>query len=137
VGHKERLGVGSDLVDDAVVLTENKLELVVVVLELLFLKEHNLGRLRDINSNSGEALGFSDESEDLRVEVDVELHVVGVTNDKSGLETGLCLLDLEGPLLPPEILVREQGVTNSVVLFDGLLVEWGLGVLWRELLHGN
>ena len=137
VRHKERLGVGSDLVDDAVVLTENELELVVVVLELFFLEEHNLGRFGNINSNSREALSFSDKSEDFRIEVDVELHVVGVTNDKSGLETGLCLLDLKGPFLPPEVLVREQGVTDSVVLLDGLLVEWRLWVLWGELLHGN
>jgi len=113
------------------------LELVVVVLKLLFLEEHNLGGLRDINSNSGQALGFSDEGKDLGVEVDVKLHVVGVTNDKSGLETSLCFLDLEGPLLAPKVLVREQGVTDSVVLLNGLLVVTLLGVLWGELFHGN
>lgn len=105
------------------------------MLELLFLKKDDLGRLWNIDSNSGQALSLTNEGEDLRVEVDIETVVVWVTNDKSSLETSLCFLDLEGPLLPPEVLVGEQGVANLVVLFDWALVVTLLGELWWELLH--
>ena len=50
--YKKTLGVWSDLVDDAVVLSEDELELVVVHLELVFLQKNNLGTLWDINSDS-------------------------------------------------------------------------------------
>ena len=63
--NKERFGVWSDLVDDPVVLSENELKLVVVHLELVFLKKNNLGALWDIDTDSSEALGFSNEGEDL------------------------------------------------------------------------
>jgi hypothetical protein len=107
------------------------------VLKLLLLQEDDLGRLRNVNSDSAEAFGFTDQGEDLRVEVDIEAVVVGVTDDEGGLETSLCLLDLEGPFLPPEVLIREESVTNLVVLLDGALVVTLLGELWWELLHGH
>lgn len=107
------------------------------MLELLFLKKDDLGRLWNVDSNSGQALGLTDEGEDLGVEVDVETVVVWVANDESGLETSLCFLDFESPLLPPEVLIREQGVTNLVVLLDWALVVALLGELWWELLHGH
>jgi hypothetical protein len=135
VGHQEGLGVGTDLVNNAVVLTEDEVKLRVVVLELLFLEEHDLGRLWNVDSNSGQALGLTDEGQDLRVEVDVETVVVWMSDDQGSLETSLCLLDLKGPLLPPQVLVREQGVTNLVVLLDWALVVALLGELWWELLH--
>jgi hypothetical protein len=71
------------------------------VLELLFLEEHDLGRLWNVDSDSGEALGLTDEGEDLRVEVDVQTVVVWMSDDEGSLETGLGLLNLKGPLLPP------------------------------------
>jgi hypothetical protein len=135
VGHEERLGVGTDLVDDAVVLAEDELQLVVVVLELLFLEEDDLGGLGNVDSDTGKALCFTDQGEDLRVEVHVQLIVVGVTDNEGGLETGFRLLDLKGPLLAPEVLVREESVTNLVILFDGALVITLLGELWGELFH--
>jgi hypothetical protein len=101
------------------------------------LEEDNLGTLWDINSDSGEALGFSDESKDLRVEVDVELVVLWMSDDEGSLETSLGLLDLMGPFLSPEILEGEESVTNLVVHLDeslGLLLLDQ--VLW-ELLHGS
>lgn len=85
------------------------------MLELLFLKKDDLGRLWNIDSNSGQALSLTNEGEDLRVEVDIETVVVWVTNDKSSLETSLCFLDLEGPLLPPEVLVREEEIGRAHV----------------------
>jgi len=135
VWNQEGLGVWTDLVDDAVILTEDEVQLRVVVLELLLLQENDLGALWDINSNSGQALGLTDEGQDFRVEVDVETVVVWVTNNQGGLETSLCFLDLKGPLLPPEILVGEKSVTNLVVLLDWALVFLVLGELWWELLH--
>lgn len=137
MGNEERLGVGSDLVDDAVVFAEDEVQLTMVVLELLFLEEDDLGRLGDVDSDTGEALSFTDQGQDLSVEVDVETVVIGVANDKGSLEASLCLLDLKGPLLPPEVLVREKGVTDLVVLLDGALVVALLGELWGELLHGH
>lgn len=133
--HEKRLGVWSNLVDDSVVLSENELEFVVVHLELVFLKKNNLSALWDINTDSGEALGFSDECKDLRVEVDVELVVLWVTNNESGLESSFGLLNLSSPLLSPEILKGEKSVTDLVVHLDILFGLSSLDeVLW-ELFH--
>ena len=63
--HKKTLCVWSDLVYDSIVLSENKLKLVVVHLELIFLEKDDFGTLRNINSDSGETLGLSDEGKDL------------------------------------------------------------------------
>jgi hypothetical protein len=46
---KERLGVGSDLVDNSVVFSEDELKLILVGLEFVFLEKNNLGRLRDLD----------------------------------------------------------------------------------------
>jgi len=59
-----------------------------------------------------------------------------VTNDQSSLETSFCLLNFLDPLFAPEVLVREESVTDLVVLLDGLLVVALLGELWGELFHG-
>ena len=119
--YEKRLCVWSNLVDDSVVLSENELELVVVHLELVLLEENNLCTFWDIDTNSSEALGFSNEGKDLRVEVNVELVVLWVTNDKSGLESSLSFLDLSSPLLSPEILKGEKSITDLVVHLDVLL----------------
>jgi hypothetical protein len=119
--NEKRLGVWSNLVDNPVVLSENELELVVVHLELVLLEKNNLGALWDIDTYSSEALGFSNEGEDLRVEIDVELVVLWMTNDKSGLESCFGLLDLSSPLLSPKILEGEKSVTDLVVHLDVLL----------------
>jgi len=101
------------------------------------LEEDNLGRLWNINSNSGQALGFSNEGEDLSIEVDVELVVLWVTDYESGLKTGFSFLNLVGPLLSPEILEREESVTNLVVHLN-VSLKIGLllvdEILW-ELFH--
>ena len=135
VWHEERLSIWSDLVDDSVVFSEDKLKLVVVHLELVFLQKDDLGALWDINTNSSEALGFSNKGKDLRVEVDVKLVVLWVTDNESGLKSSLSLLDFGSPLLSPKVLKGEESVTNLVVHLDVLLGLSGLDeVLW-ELLH--
>jgi hypothetical protein len=45
------------------------------------LQQNNLGGLRDLNADSGQALGFPYESQDFTVKVHVELVVVGVADD--------------------------------------------------------
>ena len=133
--HEKTLGVWSDLVDDSVILSQDELELVVVHLELILLEENNLGALRDVDSNSRQALGLLDKSDDLRVEVDVELVVLWMSDNESGLKSSLSFLDFMGPLLSPEVLEREESVTDLVVHLDessGLLLLDQ--VLW-ELLH--
>lgn len=133
--HEERLGVWSNLVDDSVVFSEDKLELVVVHLELVFLQKNNLGALWDINTDSSEALGFSNKGKDLRVKVDIKLVVLWMTDNESGLKSSLSLLNLGSPLLSPKVLEREESVTNLIVHLDILLGLSGLDeVLW-ELLH--
>lgn len=135
--HQKGFGVWSDLVNDSVVLLQDKLQLVVVHLEFVFLKKNNLGTLWDVDSNSGQALSLSNESQDFSIEVDIELVVLWVTDYESGLKTSFSLLNLVGPFLSPEILEGEEGVTNLVVHLDVslkigfLLVDQ---VLW-ELLH--
>ena len=101
VWHEEGLGVWSDLVNDSVIFSEDKLEFVIVHFELVFLQEDDLGTLWDINSDSSEALGFSNKGKDLRVEVDVKLVVLWVTDNESGLKSSLGLLDFGSPLLSP------------------------------------
>lgn len=116
VRNEQGLGVGTDLVDDPVVFAKDELELVVVALELVFLKKHNLGGLRDFNANTRKALGLTDQSKDLRVKVDVQLVVVGMTDDKSSLKTNLSLFDLIDPLGAPESLESNKSESNLVVL---------------------
>jgi len=133
--YEERLGVWSNLVDDSVVFSEDKLELVVVHLELVFLQKNNLGALWDINTDSSEALSFSNKGKDLRVKVDIKLVVLWMTDNESGLKSSLSLLNLGSPLLSPKVLEREESVTNLIVHLDILLGLSGLDeVLW-ELLH--
>ena len=60
--HQKRLGVWSNLVYDSVVLLQDELQLVVVHLELVLLQKNNLSAFWDIDSDSGQALGLSDES---------------------------------------------------------------------------
>jgi hypothetical protein len=62
VGSKETASVRSDLVDHTDALSDNILELVVVVLELLFLEEHNFGALRNVDRLASQAFSLSDES---------------------------------------------------------------------------
>ena len=132
---KKRFGIWSDLVYDSIVFLKNKLKLVVVHLEFVFLKKDDLSALRNVDSNSGKALSFSDESKDLRVEVDVEFVVLWVSNYQSSLQSSFSFLNFMRPLLSPEILEGEESVTDLVVhlnessgflLFDK--------ILW-ELLH--
>ena len=81
VGCKQTTSVWSDLVHDANALSYNILKLVVVVLELLFLEEHDFGTFGNFNSNTRQTLSFADESEDFTVEVHIELKVLIVTNE--------------------------------------------------------
>jgi hypothetical protein len=115
VWDKETLCVWPDLVHDPIILSQDKLKLIVVHLELVFLEEYNLCTLWDFNSNSGQALGLSDEGKDFRVEVDIQLIVLWVTDYESGLKTGLSLLDFSCPFLSPEVFEGEESVADSIV----------------------
>jgi len=107
VRHEQALSVGADLVDNSVILSQDKVKLRIVHLELVFLQKHDLCALRNVDSDSGEALGFTDESKDLAVKVHIELVVVGMSDYQSGLKSSLCLFYLVSPLLTPEILEGE------------------------------
>jgi len=133
--HKKRFGVWSNLVDDSVVLLQDELKLVVVHLELVFLEKDDLGAFWNVDSNSGEALGFSDKSKDLRVEVNIKFVVLWMSDYQSSLQTGFSFLNFVRPLLSPEILEGEESVTDLVVHLNEssgfLLLD---KILW-ELLH--
>jgi len=58
-----------------------------------------------------------------------------VTNDESGLETGFRFLDLNCPLLSPQILIREKSVADFVERLDGFLELTKFGEFWWELFH--
>ena len=116
--NKKRFGVWSDLVDNSVVFLKDKLKLVVVHLEFLFLEKDDLGALWNVDSNSGEALGFSDEGKDLRVEVNVKFVVFWMSDYQSSLQSSFSFLNLVRPLLSPEVFEREECVTNLVVHLD-------------------
>jgi len=135
MGNQKTLGVWSDLVHDSVVLSQDELQFVVVVLELVLLEKNDLGTLWDVNSNSGKTLGLSDESKDLRVKVDVQLVVLWMSDYQSGLKSSLSLLNLMSPLLSPQVLVGEQSVSNSVVHLHEFSGFSGLDQVLRELLH--
>ena len=121
VRHEQALGVRPDLVDNSVVLSQDEVQLAVVHLELVFLEEDNLGTLRNVNTDAGEALSLTNEGQDLAVEVDIQLVVVGMSDDESGLESSLGLLNLMSPLLSPEVLEGEQGVAGLIVHLHELL----------------
>ena len=139
VRSKETAGVGADLVHNTDSLADDVLQLVVVVLELLFLEEHNFGTLRNFNSNSGEALGLTDESHDFTIKVNVKLEVLVVTDEESSLETSLCSIDFLLPFLTPHVLVGEKSVTQRVVVSHMLsdVVLSLLHQIWGELFHGD
>lgn len=92
--NKKTLGVWSDFVDDSIILSQDELELIVVHFELVFLEQYDFSALWDIDTDSLKAFGFSDQGKDFRVEVHIELVVVWMSDDESGLKTSLCLLDL-------------------------------------------
>jgi hypothetical protein len=79
------------------------------------LQKNDLSTLWDVDTDSGQALSLSNESQDFGIEVDIELVVFWVTDYESGLKTSFSLLNLIGPFLSPEILEGEEGVTNLVV----------------------
>jgi hypothetical protein len=58
-----------------------------------------------------------------------------VTNDKSGLQASFGLINFLDPLLSPQVLIREESVTDLVVLLDGAFVVLLLGEFGRELFH--
>eukprot|EP00968_Pinguiococcus_pyrenoidosus_P007308 scaffold486_cov254-Pinguiococcus_pyrenoidosus.AAC.1 len=129
---------GNHLRDDAVVLGERPVQVVVVLLELLLLEQRDLGALRYVDSHAVQALGLADELENLLVEVHVQLAVIGVADDERRLQARLGLLDALDPGLVPEVLERHQRPRHLVVrLNDPLGVLAGQHVLvGLELLHG-
>jgi len=98
---QKNLGYRADLADNSFVLLEYVQQLVVVVLELLFLQKNNAGTFRNGDSHSLKTLTLAYQLEDLVIEVDVELLVLRITDDKCRLKAGLRLLDL----LTPSLLV--------------------------------
>jgi len=52
VGYEQALSVGPNLVDDSIILSQNKVELTVVHLELILKEEDYLGTLGDVYSDS-------------------------------------------------------------------------------------
>jgi hypothetical protein len=79
------------------------------------LEKDNFGALWDINTDSRKAFGFSNESKDLRIEVDVKFVVLWMSDYQSGLKTSFSFLNFMGPFLSPEIFEREEGITNLVI----------------------
>ena len=101
------------------------------------MEEHDLGRLRNVNPDTSKAFSFTDESQDLAVKVDIQLQVLEVPDEQGGLETGLGPVNFFLPLLPPHILIREKGVSKSVMVLNMLAdVRRALSnEVLRELLH--
>jgi hypothetical protein len=108
---KQRTSIRPDFVDNSYALTNNILELVVVVFELVLLQQYNLSRLRNLDANTCKTLGLSDESEDLTVEVDIQFKILVMTDEESCLETSLCTINFFLPLLTPHVLIREESIT--------------------------
>lgn len=139
VGSEETTSVGSDFAHDTNALSYNVLKLVVVVLELLFLEEHNFGTFWDFDSNTRQTFCFTNESEDFTVKVHVELEVLEMADKEGSLESCLCTVNLLLPFLTPHILIGEQGVTKRVMVLDCLsnsIISLSHEVL-RELFHGH
>jgi len=113
--NKKTLGVRADLVDDPIIFFENELQLIIVHLEFVLLKQDNFSCLRNVNANPLETFSFSDKSKDLGIKVDIELVVIWVSNYECSLQPSFCLLDLGGPFLSPKVLKREKSVANSVI----------------------
>lgn len=133
--NKQALCVRSDLVDNSVVFSEDKVKFTVVHFELIFLQENDLSTLRNVNTDSGQAFCLTDQSQNLTVEVDIEFIVVRMPDNESGLKSSLCLLNLMSPLLAPEVLEREESVAGLVVHLHKLFGLLLLNERRRELLH--
>mmetsp|Transcript_40210 Transcript_40210/g.45990 ORF Transcript_40210/g.45990 Transcript_40210/m.45990 type:complete len:334 (-) Transcript_40210:699-1700(-) len=136
MGRQQRLSDGSDLVVDTIILLEDVQQLVIVHLELLFLQEDNLGTFWDFNSSQSiQALGLTNELHDFHVKVDIQLSVLGMSNNQSGLKTGLGFLDLVTPSLQEQVLESCQRDGDLVVRTNessGIVLR---GNDVREVLH--
>jgi len=137
VRHQKRLRVGSNFGNNAIIFAQNELELVIVLLELLLLQEHNLGTFGDLDTNARKAFGFTDKSHDFLVEVDLQFVVGWLADDQSGQKTDLGLFDLHDPSLSPFVLVVEQVVRQIVVILNNLrlLAVLGFEQVTGEVLH--
>ena len=137
--NEETLRVWSDLVDNPVVLSKDELKFIVVSLELLFLEQYNLCALWNLNANTRKALRLTNEGQDLCIEVDVQLVIVGMSDDQSREQACFGLLNFHNPSLPPFIFEVEQSVSDAVMM--GNLLHWFLRLfgsqqLFGEVLHG-
>ena len=113
--YKKRFGVWSDLVDNSIVFLKDELKLIIVHLELVFLEKDDLGALWNVNTDSRKAFGFSDKSEDFRVEVNVKFVVLWMSDYQSCLQSSFSFLNFVRPFLSPEILEGEESITDLVV----------------------
>ena len=138
--HQKTLRIWSDLVDDSIVFTKHELQLIVVGLELFLLEKYNFCTFGDFDTDTRQALGLSNESKDLCIEIDVQLVVVRMSDDEGGKQTCLCFFYLDNPPLTPFVFEVEESVGNAIVV--GYLLDWLLGLLcpqqlFWEVLHGN
>ncbi len=78
-----------DVGDDAVILRQRVLEVVVVGLELVLLQQHDPRAFGNLDAHPVQRFGLSDQLQDFLVEVHVELVVLWVPDNQRGLETRL------------------------------------------------
>mmetsp|Transcript_33080 Transcript_33080/g.38445 ORF Transcript_33080/g.38445 Transcript_33080/m.38445 type:complete len:207 (+) Transcript_33080:705-1325(+) len=112
---EQLLGDWLNLSDDSLVFLKDVEEFVVVHLEFVLLKQDDTSRFWNVNSVTIHHLSFSDELHDFMIEVNVELLVVIRSDDKSGLETSLCSLNIIAPVLVVPHLVDSKMFTKRVI----------------------
>ena len=126
---------------DAIILRQCPLQLTGKCLEALFLVQNNLGILWNVQAHTFQTLGLANELEDVLIEIDVQLIVVGMANHQRRLKASLGLIDGLDPGLVPKKLECHQSPSDLVVHLDDASSVLGRqecsgGIVGLKLLHG-
>ena len=97
-------------------------QVLIIRLELALLKQDDLSRLGDFDAYTVQALGFTDQLQDLGVELDVQGLVLWVSNDERGLEPCLGLVNGVDSNMVPKVFEGHQGPRHLVVRYNNSLV---------------
>ena len=118
VSLEQRAGHGRNLVVQGGVHVDGVRELVVVGLELIFLRQDDARGVRDLDVHPHHELGLADELADLTVKVNQQLAGFWVAHQERRSKSVFALLDTLDPRLVPEGLVRHERGGDPVVQLD-------------------
>ena len=124
---------GFDFGDNSFIFFQDVKEFVVVHFKLFFLEENNSGAFRDGNALSVKTFGLSDKLHNVDIKVYVEFLLSLMSDNQSGLESGLGSFNFLDPQVIIPHFVDGQHFTKSVVVSIVLLDFGRVDDVWWEL----